>query len=96
MIKGMRYKLTVVIAGRYEKSVIMNVGVLLSNGTEIGTLDGRHLRRSIGWFLCYVIFVENTVNYYLSARERTAEGMGAQNPFKSPDAGHHSEELVSL
>lgn len=48
MQQGFRYKLSLVLSGKFEKSIVMKVGVLFSNGTEIGTLDKRYLRRSMG------------------------------------------------
>ena len=48
MGKGFRYKLTLLLAGGYDSAISMQVGILLSNGTEISTLDQEYLRRSMG------------------------------------------------
>ena len=55
MRKGFRYKLTLTLYMVYYYSVTMKLGILLSNGTEIATLDQNYLWRSMGSYCFYQI-----------------------------------------
>ena len=55
MRKGFRYKTTLQLSGYYSQSITMKVGILLSNGSEIATLDQNYLWRSMGWYISLTI-----------------------------------------
>ena len=61
MKKGFRYKLTMLLAGRYEYPVSLKVGVLLSTGTEVATLNEQHLRRSMGLNSDYLLTIYSSI-----------------------------------